>query len=132
MALEEHLTDDLRRPEYRGHPNPLRGHCYVFSEALFYILGGKRKGWMPQTCDVIRDGKKVGVHWFLINPDGGYALDPTAKQFTSDEHVLYAFAVGRGFLTKKPSKRTKELIKRARESLKRVGVNTSTLSRRMS
>lgn len=43
------LTDDLRKPEYRGNPNPMAGHCYVASEALYHLLGGKAKGWTPMT-----------------------------------------------------------------------------------
>ena len=31
--IAESLTDDLRRPPWRGSPNPLAGHCYVASEA---------------------------------------------------------------------------------------------------
>ena len=135
-VLEDHLSDDLRQPQYRGHPNPLRGHCYVMSEAFFYILGGKSQGWKPATCNVLCDGKRV-VHWFLFHERNRVICDPTRQQFTEEEFVPYAYGRGRGFLTKKPSKRTRELIRRAAKTLQMVGVEphlklarlASTLSR---
>ena len=43
--LQSHLTDDLRRPPYKGSSNPLTGHCYVASEALYHLLGSR--DWVP-------------------------------------------------------------------------------------
>jgi len=40
-----YLSDDLRRPPWKGDPNPLAGHCYVASEALYHLLGDK---WKPE------------------------------------------------------------------------------------
>jgi hypothetical protein len=88
-----------------------RGNCYVTCEALYHLLGGKRSGWKPYT--VPHEGD---THWFLgryyLGP-GRYALkvilDPTKKQFRRAPD--YSKARGRGFLTKKPSKRARELMK---------------------
>ncbi len=105
-AVQEALTDELRRPKYRGDPNPMRGHCYVSAEALFYLLGGREAGYKPMN--VVCEGDQ---HWFLLGP-GGEVVDPTASQFSSP--VPYAEARGRGFLTREPSKRAVEVIRRVR------------------
>lgn len=70
----------------------VRGNCYVTSEALYHLLGGKASGWTPHT--VRHEGD---VHWFLVH-ESGLVLDPTATQFRSP--VPYALARGRGFLTR--------------------------------
>ncbi len=100
------LTDDLLRPEYLKAPNRRRltGHCYAASEAAFHILGGKAAGW--SACVVRHEG---GVHWF-IRHSGGTILDITARQFRTP--VSYTEARRIGFLTKGPSARAREIIRR--------------------
>jgi hypothetical protein len=105
------LTDDLRRSPWRGSPNPMAGHCYVASEALFHLLGGKMSGWTPQTMTV-----NDVVHWFLRHEDGRI-LDPTFDQF--DHPLDYDEGRGRGFLTRQPSKRAAEAIRRFLENVGR-------------
>lgn len=86
----------------------IRGNCYVASEALFHLLGGKKAGWKPMHVRTSTD-----VHWFLINEKTGQRLDATAVQFQgTGERPNYDKAVGCGFLTKKPSKRAVSLMKR--------------------
>lgn len=97
-------SDDLRRPQWRGDPNPLAGHCYVASEALFHLMGGKAAGLTPHTVRV--DGV---VHWFLRTASGRI-VDPTASQF--EQEVPYHLSRGRGFLTRGPSKRARTLMGR--------------------
>jgi len=53
------LSDDLRKPEYQGNPNPVAGHCYVASEALYHRLGGKAAGWTPQS--IRHEGGRIGI-----------------------------------------------------------------------
>ena len=96
------LSDDFRKSKYRGNSNPLAGHCYVASEALYHLLGGKDSGWKPM---VMRIGGET--HWFLLSRSGDL-LDATASQFK--ELPAYSQATGCGFLTKKPSKRAQKLI----------------------
>ena len=98
------LTDDLRKKPWKGHPNPLAGHCYVASEAIFHLLGGRENGW--KACTVRFHGAN---HWFLEHPEFGI-LDPTAEQY--DEPVPYHEARGRGFLTSQPSQRASKIIDR--------------------
>ncbi len=84
-----------------------RGNCYVTCEALYHLLGGKAAGYKPMT--VRHEGD---VHWYLMIepfPDVFVTLDPTAAQFKTPPP--YELGRGRGFLTKKPSKRARELMR---------------------
>ena len=102
------LTDDLRKDKYKGSPNPVAGHCYVFSEAIFHLLREKGMlGWKPMFIK-----HEDEPHWFLMH-ESGMILDGTADQFKSP--VPYGNAKGKGFLTKQPSKRAYILIDRWRE-----------------
>jgi hypothetical protein len=84
----------------------LRGNCYVTSEALYHLLGGKKAGWTPQRMHYMGD-----THWFLLHEETQTVLDPTANQFQyPPNHNDYMNAVGSGFLTKNPSKRAKALM----------------------
>lgn len=97
-----------------------RGNCYVTCEALYHLLGGRASGWTPRT--VRHEGD---VHWYLVRRlvrgVGGrneapvlmpieIVLDPTASQFKTEPP--YHLGRGRGFLTKRPSKRARELMKK--------------------
>lgn len=106
-SVQSHLTDDLRKPQYRGMTNCLAGHCYVASEALHHMLGGKESGWTPQCIQ-----HEGGSHWYLRHRHSGAILDPTASQFNTP--VPYEKGVGKGFLTKDPSKRAANVIERVR------------------
>lgn len=81
-----------------------RGNCYAASEALYHILGGKRAGWKPMRVRLPDD-----VHWFLTH-ESGLIVDPSRQQF-GGYLPDYTKAHGSGFLTKKPSKRARKLIK---------------------
>ncbi len=115
-AVQSCLTDDLRRPVYRGHENPLRGHCAVASEAVYFILGGKSAGWTPATIKIDND-----THWFLRHRKTGQVVDPTAGQFACE--VEYGRGRGRGFPTpgtpQPPSKRAAQVITCARAKLRK-------------
>jgi ADP-ribose pyrophosphatase YjhB (NUDIX family) len=103
-AVRSALTDDLRKPRYRGNPNPVAGHCYVASEALYHLMGGAKSGYTP--CSVRHEGD---VHWYLRGP-GGKILDATAEQFKTPPP--YHLGRGRGFLTAAPSARAAQVIAR--------------------
>lgn len=96
------LDESLRKPAYRNHPNPMAGHCYVASEALYHRLGGKGAGWTPQT--IRHEG---GPHWFLRHREGAI-IDPTADQFETP--VPYDQGKGCGFLTRQPSARAQRVL----------------------
>jgi hypothetical protein len=98
----EVFTDDLRKKEYRGHPNPLYGHCYVACEVFFHLFHGR---FIP--CFIRHEGLP---HWFLRERSDGTVLDPTVSQF--EKVPDYSLGVGKGFLTKKPSKRAQIVLNR--------------------
>lgn len=102
------LSPDLLKPEFRktwSPDNPAKGHCYVASEALYHILGGKVSGWKPTHA---RDSHGV-THWWLEK--NGRRLDPTGDQYV-DEDPPYAAGRHGAFLTKEPSKRARVVLKR--------------------
>jgi len=108
--VQANLTDELRKPKYRGHPDPMTGHCYVAPEALYHLLGGKAGGWRPMH---VRHEDEP--HWFLVS-DKGDVVDATATQFATP--VPVHLARGKGFLTKQPSKRAQTVMKRVRRNAK--------------
>ena len=79
-----------------------RGNCYVTCEALYHLIGGKKQGWTPMNMRHEGDS-----HWYLRH-SSGLILDPTVKQFKSRPN--YSLGRGKGFLTKRPSKRAKVLM----------------------
>lgn len=99
--IQRCLTDDLRRPPYRGNSNPLTGHCYVASEAIYH-LWAREQGYKPYF--IRHEGSP---HWFLRN-NAGTVIDPTSGQFKTN--VDYARGIGKGFLTRLPSKRARILM----------------------
>lgn len=80
--------------------NQQKGNCYAASEALYHILGAE---WKPMVMRV-----RGGTHWFLRH-NSGIVIDPSIQQFKKKKPD-YSKARGCGFLTKKPSKRAKELM----------------------
>ena len=102
QRVRDALTDDLRRAPWKGSPSRYAGHCYVASEALYHLMG--RDGLTPQN--IRHEGAS---HWYLL-ADDGTILDPTADQFSTP--VPYEAGRGKGFLTKQPSKRAQEVIRR--------------------
>lgn len=67
------LSDELRSDSWRGHPNPLAGHCYTASEVCRALLG---RNWEPYMVPHERS-----CHWFLRHRETGEILDPTVGQF---------------------------------------------------
>lgn len=105
-AVRAALSDDLRRPPYRGDPNPMVGHCYVAAEALWHLL--KDPAWVPQHLN------HGGPHWYLKHSTTGEILDPTHDQFESCP-IPYHRGRGKGFLTLKPSRRAAVVLSRIPE-----------------
>jgi hypothetical protein len=109
-SIRSALTPDLLKPSYRAlqdaGAHPMTGHCFVASEALFYIMGGKGSGFVPHVGHV-----NGGTHWWVVGPDGR-VWDPTLDQF--DAPVEYEKGRGTGFGVPGagPSKRAQELLRR--------------------
>jgi hypothetical protein len=106
QKIQGALSSDLRKGMWRErNQSNVSGHCYVATEALFHALGGYDSSWRPYYMRANGDS-----HWFLKNLENGRILDPTAEQFMWG--LDYAKAKGKGFLTKYPSKRAKEVLRR--------------------
>jgi len=107
----QNLSDDLLSKKWLNYKkqeklcHPTFGHCYVATEAAYHILGGHNYGWKPFYLKCDDDS-----HWFLKD-SSGIIFDVTKDQF-GDEKILYHKAIGKGFLTKQPSKRARKLINR--------------------
>lgn len=98
-----------------------RGNCYAAAEALYHILGGKKAGWTPMVARLPWANE---THWFLRKRcPNGYAdwdsfhiLDPSRRQFTRKQRSqlidVYVNARPCGFLTKRPSKKARDLMRR--------------------
>ena len=111
QKIKSNLTPDLLRPEYRrlNLNNPMFGHCYIASEALFYLSGGKASGLAIKRG---RDDSNTS-HWWLENKETGEILDPTVEQYDMfDLDPPYQVGVRTGFLTRTPSKRAITLMQR--------------------
>jgi hypothetical protein len=111
------LTPDLLSGRWKNAlavtGNCYAGHCYAAAEALFHMLGGRAKGWLPCVLSnrTWPEGLDEGeTHWFIRHDKSGEILDPTEAQF--DGPVPYALATGCGFLTKGPSRRAAVIIQR--------------------
>ena|SRR6185295_9315418 len=91
----------LVKPKHDVYDHPLSGMCYIASEA-YYHLEGKKLGYKPKRATY-----KSISHWWLEHPNG-LILDLTAAQFP----FKFPYKLGKwtAFLTKQPSKRTKQII----------------------
>jgi 5-methylcytosine-specific restriction endonuclease McrA len=111
------LTPDLLTAEWaasrREGDHPLKGYCYVASEALYHLAGGASSGLSVYRCSL----PVGGSHWWLADPNGRI-LDLTAAQFSSPPP--YAQGVRTSFLSRKPSSRAAKLIAKVRAQLRQV------------
>ena len=106
--VRSNLTADLLKPEYRekNKTNPMYGHCYVATESIYHLL--KSKNYFPHCA---RDEDGI-VHWWLES-ENGHKIDATKDQYTvQNKTPPYDIGKKQWFLTKAPSKRSKELISR--------------------
>lgn len=115
-AIKDNLTPDLLLIYYkRGeHDHPLKGHCYVASEAFYHSIPNKKE-WIPVYASY-ETTEGHGTHWWLQHKETGKIVDITAKQFDLDfRRILYHKGRRSGFLTRNPSKRAELLLKRINE-----------------
>ena len=98
--IDEALIRKVRRAI--GDPHD---QCYVASEALYYLAGGKAAGLTPVNGALVIDGERVS-HWWLRD-ETGQVIDLTAEQF--DFAWPYEDGRGRGFNVHKKA-RTMEVM----------------------
>ena len=100
------LTPDLLKRGHQYDPTcPVRGHCYVAAETLWYLLGAAACPFRSKCAPF--EGK---THWWLQHR--GVVLDPTAAQLGEFAQRVYDKGRGCGFLTNYPSQRTRILLRR--------------------
>lgn len=109
--IQSVLSEDLLKSDWKkkisDKDHITKGHCYAATEALYYLLGGKDSGYIPQ-----HGRTEEGTHWWLKNKNGKI-LDPTAEQFYHiGMNPPYNKGIDGGFLTNYPSKRSQEIINR--------------------
>lgn len=94
---------------------PSTGFCYIAAEAVYHIL--KDAGLEAKAyCASYEENGKSSTHWWVEVED--WIVDPTASQYTMvGEKPPYYLGRGKGFLTKKPSKRARQLIETVRQIL---------------
>lgn len=131
--IQSVLTPDLLKPKYRAGndaSNPMYGHCYAASDALYHMLGGKAAGYTP----MVATDDTGGTHWWLRGPKGEI-IDVTAAQYTSvGKKPPYNApdARGCGFSSRKdasgivgPAKEAREIILRVKEGARENPAGTT-------
>jgi hypothetical protein len=106
------LTPDLLKKPYRerNETNPMFGHCYVATEALYHIL----KEDYPNRFSIFHGKDDEGItHWWLHDNEKVKIIDATSDQYYSAGKTPPYEKSRRGaFLTKLPSKRAVILMDR--------------------
>jgi len=114
--IQSVLTPDLLNSYYRHtrpeDAHPVWGHCYVATEVLYH-LWGKKAGFKPCYVRIGRGCIVLGNHWFLTNDARTVYVDPTMEQF--NEPLPYDIGKRCGFLTRKPSKRARIVMRRIKQ-----------------
>lgn len=114
--LRECLTPDLLSKKYRkvNETNPMYGHCYHTTQAMFYLLD-------TDTLDPMSAVDWRGdMHWWLRDRDNGFIIDMTADQYYSigkePPHDKGRVSKWYGWKNR-PHKRTLVLIQRLQDGL---------------
>ena len=76
--IHKNLTIDLCPPRFRegNIANPMFGHCYHSTQALYYFFKDANLKVMSAPCDV------AGSHWWLMDEDDKI-IDITQDQYLS-------------------------------------------------
>lgn len=118
--IRENLTPDLLKPKYRKRvmagAHFTTGHCYVASEAFYYMTGAEHGEWEPHH--IMHEDES---HWYLKNKITGKVVDITAEQFTTP--IFYEHGKRMAFLTDAPSIRCQLLLDRIHKAMQ-TGVRT--------
>lgn len=110
--IQKSLTPDLLKKPYRDRNanNPMFGHCYVATEALYHMT----KDEYPGRFTIFHGKDPEGiVHWWLHDNVNTTIVDPTSDQYYSEGKTPPYEKSRRGsFLTNEPSKRAVILMER--------------------
>jgi len=109
-AIANCLHPKLLKPEYRqtNANNPMYGHCYVATEALYCLMN---KFSLTDTFKPFQAKDENNVsHWWLQSQDG-VIIDITASQYTSvGKTPPYSNGKSRSFMYPSPSKRSRNVM----------------------
>lgn len=114
--IQSVLTKDLLKGMWnKDFDNPLAGHCYAATEALYWMIGGPESDWKTYVLSHLSwpEGLDKGeTHWFLRN-NKGEILDPTAGQFGGQD-IAYDKGKYNSMMNhpKGGSKRAREIMRR--------------------
>ena len=112
--IQDALSVDLLHPNYAASPNQLYygcvGHCYIATEAAYHLFA-RNRGFVSYT----RRNDNGTTHWWLYNERTGRILDPSEPQLDGDPYP-YDEGHRQAFLTKRPSRRAAELIRRVKSA----------------
>lgn len=110
------LTPDLLKGTWRKpSDNPMKGHCYVATEAFYWILGGDKSNISTYVITHKVFPKELeagGTHWFAKDNSTNEIYDITKSQFKGN--IPYSKGRRNGMMKypKGGSKRAREVIKR--------------------
>jgi len=72
------LKPDMVPPEYRGKvASKYCGHCHHATIAMYFLLGGKDKGY--KVCKAIDE---LDIKHYWLERSDGEIIDPTGEQYT--------------------------------------------------
>jgi uncharacterized membrane protein len=101
---------DVVKDEYLHEDDPIKGACYVLSEAYFHAQGGTDSGldiYCLSWSDV--DEQYDGTHWFL--GDDGTVIDLSLPSASNGSAVPWDIARRRAFITGyEPSARCERVL----------------------
>ena len=110
--IKNNLTPDLLKKEYveENETNPMFGHCYVATEALYHSIPKDIRYNYSSVCGKDEDGI---THWWIENKQTGEIYDITGEQYYSQGKTRpYHKGRRNPFLTTLPSKRCRLLLDR--------------------
>ena len=111
-VVQTALSPSLLKKEYldENAKNPMFGHCYVASEAIFHLL--PKCKLQPYYG---KDKRNI-THWWLVDERHDIRIDATADQYYSQGlEPPYEAGVRASFLTNDPSKRCRKVMQHVLE-----------------
>lgn len=99
------------------------GFCFAATNAVYFMLGGKKAGLTPMVASYTDDSGQRSTHWWLRTSSGDF-IDPTADQYTAfGEKPPYEMGKGCGFCKSNdsPTRAGSKIILMAQKKLRAEG-----------
>jgi len=91
--------------------NNVKNQCYLASEAVLWLTGGRESLWQPYCISKKDMPKSELSHWFLKHKETNEILDLTKNQFLFEPPYEKGKPNGMMYHPEGGSKKTKEFIK---------------------